>query len=176
MSINPTDYDVTAQLLIQRMNLYGDEFEIYPTGIEYMFDDDTKNALVQCYDRTSLLLRTTPDFIVKRNNQIYFVEAKQKTTSVEAIGLYFNKLKERNGIKVIYSFPLVTISATQIPMDVIDVPLRHRKDFDKYLKDYFVKEGCSLNYWSNNPPIGSGDPFVRIDEDDLKILSEELLV
>ena len=175
MSIKPSDYDVTAEMLIQRMNLYDDDIQIFPTGIEYMFDDKTKNALTQCYDKTSLLLRTTPDFIIKKNNQTFFVEAKQKTTSVEAIGLYFNKLKERNGIKVIYSFPLVTISATQIPMEIIDVPLRHKEDFDKYLKDLFVKEGCTFNYWNRNPPTGSGDPFVRIEEDDLKILSEELM-
>jgi len=175
MSIKPSDYDVTAELLIQRMNLYDENMEIFPTGIEYMFDDETINALTQCYDKTSLLLRTTPDFIIKKNNQTYFVEAKQKTTSVEAIGLYFNKLKERNGIKVIYSFPLVTISATQIPMEIIDIPLKHQEDFDKYLKDLFVKEGCTFNYWSGNPTTGSGDPFVRIDEDDLRILSEEFI-
>ncbi len=175
MSIKPSDYNVSVELLIQRMNLYDEEIQIFPTGIEHMFDSETTNALTQCYDKTSLLLRTTPDFIIKKNNQTYFVEAKQKTTSVEAIGLYFNKLKERNGIKVIYSFPLVTISATQIPMEIIDVPLKHKEDFDKYLKDLFVKEGCTFNYWSSNPRIGSGDPFVRIDEDDLKILSEEFM-
>ena len=175
MSIKPCDYEVSAELLIQRMNLVDDDIEVYPTGIEHMFDKRTKNALTQCYDKTSLLLRTTPDFIVKRNNETYFVEAKQKTTTLEAIGLYYNKLKERNGIKVLYSFPLVTICASQIPMEVIEVPLKHKEDFDKYLKEYFVKEGCTFNYWSSNPTIGSGDPFVRIDEDDLKILAEDLI-
>ncbi len=167
MQPNPDDYNVTPDMLRDRMHLYGTDAEIFPTGIEFMFDHKTTNALTQCYDRTALLLRTTPDYLIKKNNQTYFVEAKQKTTSIEAIGLYFNKLKERNGIKVLYSFPLVTINASLIPMEEIQVPQKHREDFDRYLKDLFVEEGCTFDYWRGDPTSGSGDPFVRIDEEDL---------
>ena len=41
MSIKPSDYNVTAEMLIQRMNLYEEDIQIFPTGIEYMFDDKT---------------------------------------------------------------------------------------------------------------------------------------
>jgi len=167
MQPKPDDYEVTPEMLRERMNLFGEDIEIFTTGIEFMFNEKTRNALTKCYDRPALLLRTTPDFIIKENNQTYFVEVKQKTTSIEAIGLYFNKLKERNGIKVLYSFPLVTINALLIPMEEIEVPQKHRKDFDRYLKDLFVEEGCRFNYWSSDPQNGSGDPFVRIDESDL---------
>ena len=171
MPPNPDDYDVTPDMLRERMHLYGTDTEIFPTGIEFMFDDVTTNALTQCYDKTALLLRTTPDFLLKNGKETFFVEAKQTTTSIEAIGLYFNKLKERNGIKVLYSFPLVTINATLIPMEIIQVPQKHREDFDIYLKDLFVEEGCTFDYWNGNPEIGSGDPFVRIEESDLIELS-----
>ncbi len=171
MPPDPANYNVTQDMLRERMNLYGTDVEIFPTGIEFMFNDKTIKALTSCYDKTSLLLRTTPDYLLKKGTQTYFVEAKERTTSIEAVGLYFNKLKEKNGIKVLYSFPLVTINASLIPMEKIQVPQKHREDFDKYLKDLFVKEGCTFDYWNGNPPLGSGDPFVRIDEDDLMELS-----
>jgi len=157
MPINPADYDVTPDMLRERMHLYGTDVEIFPTGIEFMFNDETTNALTKCYDKAALLLRTTPDFLLKRGNETSFVEAKQRTTSVEAIGLYFNKLKERNGIKVFYSFPLVTINASLIPMEVIQVPQKHREDFDKHLKDLFVEEGCTFDYWKGDPATGSAE-------------------
>ena len=171
MPPDPADYDVTPEMLRVRMNLFNSDIEIFPTGIEFMFDDVTTKALTNCYDKTALLLRTTPDFLLKEGTQTYFVEAKQRTTSIEAIGLYFNKLKERNGIKVLYSFPSVTINASMIPMGEIQIPQKHRDDFDRYLKDLFVTEGCTFDYWKGNPPSGSGDPFVRIDESDLIELS-----
>ncbi len=170
MPPNPDDYEVTVEMLRERMNLYDEE--IFPIGIECMYDERLQNGLIQCYDKTALLLRTTPDFVVKNNDQTYFVEAKQKTTSIEAIGLYFNKLKERHGIKVLYSFPQVTINASLIPMEVIEVPQKHREDFDRHLKDYFIDDGCTFNYWNSNPQSGSGDPFVRIEEEDLIELSK----
>ena len=170
MRPNPNDYDVTRGMLRERLHLDND-VEIFPIGFEFMFNDKTTKALISCYDKSALLLRTTPDYLLKQGRETSFVEAKQKTTSVEAIGLYFNKLKERNGIKVLYSFPLVTINASLIPMDEIQVPQKHREDFDRYLKDLFVKEGCTFDYWKGNPTNGSGDPFVRIKEKDLIELS-----
>lgn len=170
MEPNPDDYNVPPDMLRERMHL-DDDVEIFPIGIEFMFDDKTTKALTLCYDKTALLLRTTPDYLLKRGSETSFVEAKQKTTSVEAIGLYFNKRKERNGIKVLYSFPQVTINASLIPMEEIQVPQKHREDFDRYLKDLFVEEGCTFDYWKGDPPNGSGDPFVRIEEKDLMELS-----
>lgn len=173
MNPRPEDYDVTPQMLRERMSLHPD-VKIYQTGIEYMFGDEIKNGLTECYDPAAMLIRTFPDFTIKENWIATFVEAKCRTTSIEAIGLLYNKLRDRMGVKVLYSFPLVTISASQIPMEEIQVPLKYAEKFNRFLKALFVEEGCTFNYWSSNPKNGSGDPFVRIDEDDLQILVEEL--
>ncbi len=168
---NPDDYDVSPKLLRERLSLHPD-VKVYQTGVEHMFEDVIRNGLTQVYDSAAMQIRTFPDFILIENENTSFVEAKCRTTSVEAVGLYFNKMRERMGAKVIYSFPLVNITASLIPMGVIQIPLKYRQKFDRFLKPLFEEEGCSFNYWSNNPKNGSGDPFVRIDEDDLKILSE----
>lgn len=170
---NPVDYDITPEIIRKRLSL-NDNTQIFQSGVEHMFNDVTKQELIKCYDKAALLIRTFPDFIIKEGNQTYLVEAKQKTNSVEAIGLYFNKQRERDGVRVIYSFPNLSICASLIPMETIEVPLKYREQFNKYLKDLFVEENCVFNYWSNSPVNGSGDPFVRLDEGDLMILSEAM--
>ncbi len=170
MPPNPADFDVTADELRKRMNL-SDDVKIFLTGVEYIFGK-TIPGLSDCYNTGALLLRTFPDFTLYKGKEISFVEAKARTTSIEAIGLYFNKMRERMGAQVLYSFPDVTIAASLIPMETIEIPLKYAVNFNKYLKALFEEEDCQFNYWSSNPKNGSGDPFVRIDEEDLKILSE----
>jgi len=171
MQPDPSDYDVTPEILRKRMNLPS-WAKIWQTGIEFQFDEEIRKGLVECYDQAALLLRTFPDFTIKINDQVQFVEAKEKTTSIEAIGLYYNKLRERFGAPVWYVFPNVVIRASLIPMETIEIPLKHRMHFDRFLKTLFEEENCIFNYWSSDPKNGSGDPFVRIEEVDLKILSE----
>lgn len=169
MPPNPADFDVTPEELRKRMNL-SDSVRIYQTGVEHIFGN-TIPGLSKCYGTGALLLRTFPDFTLY-GAEIYFVEAKCRTTSIEAIGLYFNKMRERMGASVLYSFPDVTIAASLIPMELIEVPLKYSKQFTKYLMHLFVEEQCRFNFWSSDPKSGSGDPFVRIEEEDLKILAE----
>lgn len=170
MPPNPADFDVTPDELRKRMNL-SDTVRIYQTGVEYIFAD-TIPGLSKCYGTGALLLRTFPDFTLY-GADIYFVEAKCKTTSVEAIGLYFNKMRERMGARVLYSFPNLTISASMIPMEEIQIPQKYGSEFRQHLMHLFVEEKCRFNFWSSDPKNGSGDPFVRIEEEDLKILAEE---
>ena len=173
MPPNPADYDVSPEMIRERLKLNNDVIVI-PTGVEHLFGKDIKNDLVQCYDKPALLLRTFPDFTLIKNNHTIFVEAKSKTTSIEAIGLYYNKLHDRAGARVYYSFPNITIPASLIPMEKIQIPLRHRNSFDLFLKDLFDKENCEFEYWDRDPPYGSGDPFVRIKEDDLVEFAEDV--
>ena len=168
---DPKNFEVSPDDLRKRMKL-ADNVKIFQTGVEHIFGNDMIPELKDHYDSATMLLRTFPDFTLFSDIETYFVEAKCRTTSVEAIGLYYNKLRERMGARVLYSFPDVTIPASLIPMEEIQVPLKYADKFTKYLKPLFVDEGCSFDYWSSNPKNGSGDPFVRIDEDDLKMLAE----
>ena len=170
MQPDPADFDVTADELRKRMNL-SDNTRIFLTGVEHIFGKVIP-GLSDHYDAAAMMIRTFPDFTLYNGDETYFAEAKCRTTSVEAIGLYFHKLRERAGAKVFYSFPNVTIPASLIPMDEIQIPLKYSEKFRKHLMDLFVEEGCRFNFWSANPENGSGDPFVRIEEEDLKILSE----
>jgi len=170
MPPNPADFDVTADDLRKRMNL-SDDNKIFLTGVEHIFGKSIP-GLSDHYDPAAMMIRTFPDFTIYKGEETYFVEAKARTTSIEAIGLYFNKMRERMGAQVLYSFPDFTIAASLIPMETIEIPLRYQYKFNKYLKGLFDEEDCQFNYWSSNPKNGSGDPFVRIDEEDLKLLSE----
>ena len=170
MNPNPDDFDVTADDLRKRMKL-SDDVRIYQTGVEHIFGN-TIPELIECYNTGALLLRTFPDFTLYKGQEIFFVEAKARTTSIEAIGLYFNKIRERMGARVLYSFPDVTIPASLIPMEEIQIPLKYSKEFTKYLMHLFDEEKCRFNFWSCNPKNGSGDAFIRIEEEDLKILAE----
>lgn len=170
MQPNPNDYDVTPDELRKRMKLPTNA-TIIQSGVEHMFSQAITKMLVDQYDIPGLMVRTFPDFIVIINGQTILVEAKQKTTSLEAIGLLFNKQKEREGCTVLYSFPDITINASLIPMENIIIPPRYREKFDTYLKDLFVKEECEFCYAEYNPKNGSGDPYLTIDEEDLKMLA-----
>lgn len=170
MQPDPADFDVTADDLRRRMNLSNDT-RIFLTGVEHIFGKSIP-GLSDHYDPAAMMIRTFPDFTLYKGDETYFVEAKCRTTSVEAIGLYFNKLRERVGAKVLYSFPNVTIPASLISMEEIQIPLKYADKFRKYLMSLFVEEGCRFNFWSSNPQYGSGDPFVRIEEGDLKLLAE----
>ena len=173
MRPNPDDFIVSPEMLRTRLKLDPDVV-IIPTGVEHLFGKDINNGLTECYDKPALLLRTFPDFTLIKNNQTIFVEAKCKTTSIEAIGLYYNKLHDRAGARVYYSFPNITIPASLIPMEEIQIPLRHKNSFDLFLKDLFEKENCKFEYWEGDPPYGSGDPFVRIDESDIAEFAEDV--
>jgi hypothetical protein len=173
MRINPKDYTVSADLLRQRLGLKK-EITIVPFGYEGILDKAVLSILKTRFDSASLFIRTRPDFFVIEENELYFVEAKQKTKNIEAIQLLYNKQCERMGIKVLYSFPEITIRATQIPMDVIVIPENYKKEFDNNLKHLFENEGIKEFRYVNHVKDGSGDAFVPVEINDLSILAEEL--
>jgi hypothetical protein len=175
MGINPRDFQVSIHTIKERLGL-SRYATVIPFGCEQQFDDHVLSILKKKFDAGSMLVRTRPDFLVIDEFESYYVEAKQKTKNVEAIQLLFNKFLERLGIKVIYSFPDVCIRAAMIPMDKIIVPANYRGYFDVNLKFIFEQDGISEFLYVGNVEKGSGDAFVAIDVDDLKMLSEELLV
>jgi len=171
MSINPKDFEVSVDTLGKRLDI--SETTITPFGYEKNLDDLVLGILKTKYDAGSLFVRTRPDFFVINDTELYFVEAKQRTKNVEAIQLFYNKQLEKMGVKVLYSFPDVAIRATQIPMEKVIIPENYRESFDVNLKHLFVGEGVEKFSYVRQVTEGSGDAFVPIDEDDLKILSDE---
>ena len=147
---------------------------VFPFGYEGLADNAIVLMLKQRYDATSLLIRTRPDYMVLDGQYLYLVEAKERTKNVEAIQLFFNKYLERMGIKVVYCFPDITIRAIQIPMEKIIIPENYKEKFDENLKHLFEGQGITDFCYVGRVPEGkgSGDAFVPIDVDDLKILSE----
>ncbi len=173
MEIRPEDFVVSEELLRQRLSL-PPHVIVFPFGYEGLADDALIRMLNLRYDAVSLYFRTRPDYMLFDDNDIYLVEAKQRTINVEAIQLFFNKTLEKMGIKVVYSFPDVTIRAGMIPMEKIIIPENYKEKFDENLKHLFESEGVTDFHYVNKVNVGSGDAFVPIDVDDLKILSEEL--
>lgn len=174
MEIRPQEFEVSKELLCQRL-LLPLHAMVFPFGYEGLVDDALIRMLKLRYDTASLYFRTRPDYMILDEKDTYLVEAKQRTKNVEAIQLFFNKYLERMGIKVVYSFPDVTIRATQIPMEKIVIPENYRQKFDENLKHLFEGQGITDFCYVGKIPEGkgSGDAFVPIDVEDLKILSEE---
>lgn len=175
MGVDPKDYVVSVDLLRQRLNL-SKEVVIVPFGYEGSLDEAVLSILKTRFDSGSLFIRTRPDFFIIEENEVYFVEAKQKTKNVEAIQLLYNKQYERIGIKVLYSFPEITIRATLIPMDEIIIPENYKQKFDNNLKHLFENEGIKNFRYVGKVTEGSGDAFVPIELDDLSILAEGMAV
>jgi len=175
MGIDPKDFLVSNDLVRQRLELPDDAI-VVPFGYEGILDKKILDVLKTRFDSGSMFIRTRPDFFVIEKNEIHFVEAKQRTKNVEAIQLLYNKFYERCGIKVVYSFPEVTIRATMIPMERLIIPENYRGEFDVNLKHLFEEEGVKDFWYVGHIDHGSGDAFVAVDVDDLKILAEELLV
>ena len=171
MEIKPENFEVSEELIRQRLHL-SQQATVFPFGYEGLKDNAIVLMLKQRYDATSLFFRTRPDYMVLDGKYLYLVEAKQRTKNVEAVQLLFNKCLERMGIKVVYSFPELSIRASLIPMDVVIVPANYAEEFDRHLIQLFAGDSPVFSYIGkvNN---GSGDAFVPIDVEDLKILSEE---
>ena len=148
------------------------EVVIVPFGYENAIDDAIISMLKKRYDTGSLFIRTRPDFFVIDNNILYFVEAKKSVKSIEAIQLLYNKRCERMGIKVLYSFPDFSINAAQIPMETVIIPENYKEKFDVNLKYLFEEEGVEDFRYVGHVNEGSGDAFIPLDEEDLKILAE----
>lgn len=175
MTINPKDFEVSGKSLRIRLHL-SQKVIVVPFGYEGILDEAILSILKSRFDSGSLFIRTRPDFFVIDDNELYFVEAKQRTKNIEAIQLLYNKFYERMGIKVLYSFPEITINASMIPMDKIIIPENYRDKFDVNLKHLFETEGIKNFLYVGHVSEGSGDAFVPIELDDLKILSEEMVV
>lgn len=175
MGIDPKDFHVSTNTIKERLGL-SKNANVIPFGYEQQFDDNVLSILKKRFDAGSLLIRTRPDFLIIDEFELYFVEAKQRTKNVEAIQLLFNKFLERIGIKVIYCFPELSIRATMIPMDKVIVPENYRGYFDVNLKFIFEQDGISEFQYIGNIKNGSGDAYVPVDVEDLKLLTEELLV
>ena len=175
MGIDPLDFVVSGKTIRQRLHLPNDVI-IVPFGYEGILDKKILDILKTRFDSGSMFIRTRPDFFIIEKNELYFVEAKQRTKNIEAIQLLYNKFYERCGIKVVYSFPELSIRASQIPMDRVVIPENYRGEFDVNLKHLFVDEGVDDFWYVGHVKNGSGDAFVPIELDDLKILSDELQV
>lgn len=171
MGVDPKDYAVSVDLLRQRLNL-SKEVVIVPYGCEENLDESILSILKTRFDLGSLFIRTRPDFFVIDNNELYFVEAKQKTKNIEAIQLLYNKQYERIGIKVLYSFPEILINASLIPLETVVIPENYKEKFDINLKYLFEEEGIKDFRYVGHVKDGSGDAFVPIEFDDLSILAE----
>ena len=175
MRINPQEFKVSDKLIRKRLGLSSTTV-IVPNGYEEIFDDNTLFILKKRYDEGSLFIRTRPDFFVIEKQELYFVEAKQRTKNVEALQMLYNKFTERMGIHVIYSFPEFAINASLIPMEKIIIPENYQEKFNVHLKHLFEAEGITNYAYVGNVTRGSGDAFVAIDSDDLKLLADELIV
>ena len=174
MSINPQNFEVSETLLRQRLGISLDAY-VFPFGYEGLVNNAIIRLLKKRYTASSLYFRTRPDFMVFDGENHYLVEAKQKTKNIEAIQLFFNKQLERMGIKVVYSFPEVTICASAIPMEEIIIPENYKEKFDTNLKHLFESEGITNFSYTPYLTEGSGDAFVPVDVKDLRILAEELM-
>ncbi len=124
------------------------------------------------YDSGSLFLRTRPDFFIIEEEEVYFVEAKQKTQYLEAIQLLYNKQHDRMGVKILYSFPDFSIPASMIPIDKVIVPANYKEEFDAKLKHLFEAEGVTDFTYVGHVDHGSGDAFVPVEAEELLILAE----
>jgi len=175
MGIRPKDFEVSEELLRQRLNLSTSAI-VFPFGYEGLVDKSIILMLKQRYDATSLFFRTRPDYMVLDGSYLYLVEAKQRTKNVEAIQLFFNKSLERMGIKVVYCFPELSIRAKDIPMNMVVIPENYKEKFELNLKHIFLAEGIRDFRYVRKIQSGSGDAFVPVDVDDLKLLSEETFV
>ena len=175
MGVSPQDFKVSDKLIRKRLGLSYNTVVI-PNGVEEIFNENVLFILKKRYDAGSMFLRTRPDFFVIDKDELYFVEAKQRTRNVEAIQLLYNKFTERNGIKVIYSFPDVAMSASLIPMEKIIITENYQEKFNVHQKHLFEAEGITNYAYVGHTTNGSGDPFVAVDLDDLKLLSDELIV
>lgn len=172
--ITPQEFKVSDNLIRKRLCLT-DATIVVPFGYEEILNEKVLSVLKKRFDAGSLFVRTKPDFLVIDKEELYFVEAKQRTLNVEAIQLLYNKFHERMGIKVIYSFPEVAINASLIPMEKIIIPENYREKFDCELKYLFEEEGITDFAYVGNVTKGSGDAFVAVDLDDLKLLADELI-
>ena len=173
--ISPQEFKVSDRLIRKRLGI-SRYTTVVPFGYEEILNENILSILKKRFDTGSLFIRTRPDFFVIDKDELYFVEAKQRTKNVEAIQLLYNKFYERWGIKVIYSFPEVTINASVIPMEKIIIPENYREQFDTHLKFLFEAEGITDFVYVGHVTNGSGDAFVPIDLDDLKLLADELVV
>ena len=173
--ISPQEFKVSDKLIRKRLGI-PHSITIVPFGYEEVLNEKILSILKTRFDTGSLFIRTRPDFFVIDKDELYFIEAKQRTKNVEAIQLLYNKFYERWGIKVIYSFPEVAINASIIPMEKIIIPENYREKFDSNLKFLFEAEGITDFAYVGHVTHGSGDAFVPIDLDDLKLLADELVV
>jgi len=173
--ISPQEFKVSDKLIRKRLDI-PHSITIVPFGYEEVLNEKILSILKTRFDTGSLFIRTRPDFFVIDKDELYFIEAKQRTKNVEAIQLLYNKFYERWGIKVIYSFPEVAINASLIPMEKIIIPENYREKFDNNLKFLFEAEGITDFAYVGHVTHGSGDAFVPIDLDDLKLLTDELVV
>ena len=171
MPITPEDFKVSVDTIRERLHL-SKEVVMVPFGYEGVLDNAVLSILKNRYDNGALYIRTRPDFFIIDDNELYFVEAKQRTQNVEAIQLLYNKKYERLGIKVLYSFPNCTINASLIPMERVVIPENYQEKFDANLKYLFKEEGVADFRYVGHVDEGSGDAFVPIDEEDLLLLSE----
>lgn len=173
--ITPQEFKVSDKLIRKRLHL-SRYTRVEPYGCEEVFNQKVLSILKNKFDAGSLFLRTRPDFFIINKDKLYFVEAKQRSRNVEAIQLLYNKFCEKLGIKVIYSFPEVAISASLIPMKKIIIPQNYRHEFDENLKHLFEAEGISEFVYVGSAIQGSGDAFVPVNLKDLKLLSDEVIL
>lgn len=154
--------------------------EIIYLGYEHLFTQELLNTLSDNFSRCCQLVRNLPDYMILNHNtgESYFVEWKEKHNlhTLEACSLFQNKGHQTNGHTVIYILvwsdtDFLKINVNDIPVPITIVPLNRREEFDKYFEPLFVKANWKIkNIGMVTGDDASGDPFVPISKEYLKIL------
>ena len=173
MQINPELFKVTKQEIRQRFDLSNNDMVI-DYGYENKFDAFQKSSIQKTYDMCSLYVRTQPDFFITKGGIACLVEAKQRANTVEAVQLYWNQILSKGGTNVMYSFPEFNIPANFIPIDEILVPPKYRESFDMHFQEKLLESLPDVKISYIGSTKGSGDPFIKLDEEYLKEFSETL--
>ncbi len=173
MQINPESFKVTKQEIKQRLGLLEDDC-VMDYGYEHEFTSFERYLLQKSYDLVSLYVRTRPDFLICKNGMMYLVEAKQRTNTAEAVQLFFNQQLSNMGVNVIYSFPEFNIPAQFITIEEIFVPPKYRESFDRFFKDEIMTSLHDVKFTYISATKGSGDPFIKLDEEYLREFSQTL--
>lgn len=172
MGVSPDQYSVSLNDMKLRLGL-GPNDAVFEYGYEKQCDNFLIYQLKNDYGPTSLFIRTRPDFIVRKNGSWYFVEAKQKDDTVEAVQLHFNKEVHKMGIPVIYSFPEYYVPCSAIDIDYVYVPSRYSSEFTLYLKSMIQAKNSMAEFTSLKETNGSGDAFVKLNKEWLREFARE---
>jgi len=134
-------------------------------GYEHLVSAEMYNKIKNSYTLTALSIRTQPDWLVSKDEHIFFVEFKSKVKSLEAIQLFFNQQRAKSGIDIKYLFPNGKL------IDCLDIPFENEQIIvpSNYEDEFLHNLWPILRHYNTQvpqligkkmrPPI-SGDPFI----------------